>query len=323
MVRAAGKLFLACCVACVFAWGRGDAHSLQEAYARVAERAYPAVAVVVKCQYTGGRLAPTGTGSGFFIRRDGLLVTNHHVIEGADAVGVRLLDGRLLNARVLGSNAAADLALLQVEVKSSVAFLTFGDTATVKVGHAAIAIGAPLSLSHTMTTGVISFKGRRLPGRDPMVFLQTDASVNPGNSGGPLLNLDGQVIGVNTCILSRGQSSIGLNFAIDGNQVQKVVAYLLREASSPKRPSVGLTVEETRPAGRGALVTRVFPRSAAQRAGLCEGDVIVQVDATPIPGIAEFQERILKHYRPGDTAVLVVRRGNARRRITITFGEAK
>ena len=154
------KLFLliVCCSLALLAGGSNNAHSLQEAYARVAEKAYPAVVVVLNCQYNSmGRLVEAGTGSGFFVRNDGVLVTNHHVIEGARVLGVRMLDGKLLPATVIGTSKATDIAVLKVEVDRKVPFLRFADTSKVKVGHSAIAIGAALSLSHTMTTGVVSF----------------------------------------------------------------------------------------------------------------------------------------------------------------------
>ena len=171
-----------------------DAHTLQNAYAKVAEKAFPAVVVVLtfrKPPY--GKLEQLASGSGFFVRDDGLLVTNNHVIQGGTLFGVKLLDGKLYPAVLVGANKATDIAVLKAETDKKVPFLRFGDTSKVKVGHAAIAIGAPLSLSHTMTTGVVSFKGRKFGTNNNENFIQTDASINPGNSGGPLLDIDGYV----------------------------------------------------------------------------------------------------------------------------------
>jgi len=286
-------------------------HSLQDAYSRVAEKCYPAVVVVVNYQYDGyGLLEEAGIGSGFFVREDGVLVTNHHVIEGAQVLGVRLLQGDVVPATIIATSAATDLAVLKAEVGKKVPCLKFADTSTVKVGHYAIAIGAPLSLYHTMTTGIVSFKGRKIGMNYKEDFIQTDAAINPGNSGGPLLNIDGLVIGVNSCgLMPGGNGSIGLNFAIDGNLVQRTVGMLLGKGLK-ERPSLGVTVEETKPEGQGVLVTKVIKNSPAGKAGIKAGDTLVKLGKTKICDILQFQYIFLSGYLSGDTVeIKLIRKG--------------
>ncbi len=204
-----------------------------------------------------------------------------------------------------------------MDVDTKVPFLKFADTSKVKVGHPAIAIGAPLALSHTMTTGIVSFKGRKLGVNNNEDFIQTDASINPGNSGGPLLNIDGQVIGVNDCgITFGGTGSIGLNFAIDANLVQRAVGSLLNKGLK-KKPQLGLTITDTTPAGRGVVVLTVAKHSAAETAGLQPRDIITAIDQTPVQDIFQFQAFVLTNFSPGDsTAVEIIR---AEKLLKLTF----
>ena len=296
-----------------------EIHSLQESYAKVAEKAFPAVVVVLNCQYDRfGTLVKAGSGSGFFVRNDGVLVTNHHVIEGADILGVRLLDGKLFPASVIGTSKATDVAVLKVDVDGKVPFLKFADTSKVKVGHYAIAIGAPLSLSHTMTTGVVSFKGRKLGVHNNEDFIQTDASINPGNSGGPLLNIDGLVIGVNNyAVMPERTGSIGLNFAIDAKLVQRILGTILSKGFK-ERPHLGLTVEEI-PDGKGVKVTDVLKKSAAEAAGIKVGDIITAIGKTTIQDIFQFQAFVLTNFSPGDSAVVEIIRGEKKKLLKMTF----
>lgn len=297
-----------------------DPHSLQESYAKVAEKAFPAVVVILNCQYNGcGDLRHIANGSGFFVRNDGVLVTNYHVIEGADVLGVRLLDGKLLPASVIGTSKATDIAVLKVAVEGKVPYLQFADTSKVKVGHCTIAIGAPLSLSHTMTTGVVSFKGRKLGVNNYEDFIQTDASINPGNSGGPLLNIDGLVIGVNNCaIMPGGNGSIGLNFAIDAKLVQRILGTLLNKGLK-ERPRIGMTVEELPRGGKGVKVTAVFKKSAAEAAGIKVGDIITAIDNTPVQDIFHFQAFVLMNFSSGDSAMVDITREGKKRRLRLIF----
>ncbi len=295
-----------------------DAHAMQNDFARVAEKAFPAVVVVLNCRYGySGRLQEHSQGSGFFVRNDGVLVTNHHVIEGADILGVRLLDGKLLPAAVIGTSKSTDIAVLKVEVDRRVPFLRFADTSKVKVGHYAIAIGAPLSLSHTMTTGVVSFKGRKLGVNNNEDFIQTDASINPGNSGGPLLNIDGLVIGVNDCGIMQG-GSIGLNFAIDAKLVQRILGTILSRGLK-ERPRMGLTVEDVPFGGKGVKVAAVQRNSAAEAAGIKVGDVITAIDNTAVHDIFHFQAIVLTNFSPGDSTTMEVVRNGQKQTLKLSF----
>ena len=290
---------------------------MQNSFAKVAEKAFPAVVVVLNCRYDWrGQLRENSQGSGFFVREDGVLVTNHHVIEGADILGVRMLNGKLCPAAVIGTSKATDIAVLKVDVERKVPFLKFADTSKVKVGHYAIAIGAPLSLSHTMTTGVVSFKGRKLGVNNNEDFIQTDASINPGNSGGPLLNIDGLVIGVNDCGIMQG-GSIGLNFAIDAKLVQRIVGTLLSRRLK-ERPRMGLTVEDAS-GGKGVKVTAVQRNSAAGAAGIKVGDVITAIDNTTVYDIFHFQAIVLTNYSPGDSTTMEVVRDGKKQTLKLSF----
>ena len=181
-----------------------SARSLQEAYALVAEKAFPAVVVIENYKYNGKTFVRTGVGSGFIVRPDGCIATNYHVIKGADGIGVKLSGQQPIPAEIVGTDPDIDLAVIRIRTDRKLPCLQFADTSKVKVGHYAIAIGAPFSLANTMTTGIVSYKGRRLRNGYYGDYIQTDASINPGNSGGPLLDINGQVIGVNSCILSPG-----------------------------------------------------------------------------------------------------------------------
>ena len=222
-------------------------------------------------------------GSGFIIDRNGIVVTNAHVIEGASRIAVTLLDGRELDADVLGSDRDADIAVLKVKA-SNLPAIPLGKSSDLMIGETVIAIGNPFGLSNTVTTGLLSAQGRTLPSergeRLFTDFLQTDASINPGNSGGPLVNIGGDVIGINTAII---QGASGIGFAIPADRARRVIDDLLRFGESQPLWTgarlLSLDPELARRNGiserRGALVLKVFPDSPAAEAGLQEKDVIV------------------------------------------------
>ena len=285
-----------------------SARSLQDAYAAIAEKAFPAVVVVGNYRYNGRTFVRTGVGSGFLVRADGTIATNHHVIKNAAAIAVKLSDKEIVPAKVIASDPDIDLAVIRIYVNRKLPYLKFADTAKVKVGHYAIAIGAPFSLSHTMTTGIVSHKGRKLNGGYYEDYIQTDAAVNPGNSGGPLLDITGKVIGINSCILSPdGQGNAGIGFAIDGNLAKKRIDSMIR-SSSKSRPVAGFGMRDTAPPGRGAQITRLVKNSPAEKAGLRPGDVIVKIDNRPAANIYDVQSVILSFYNPGDTAEFIFSR---------------
>ncbi|MGH7926898.1 MAG: DegQ family serine endoprotease, partial [Candidatus Binatia bacterium] len=240
-----------------------------------------------------------GTGSGFVIRKDGLILTNNHVVENAQEITVTLSDKQQYKARILGRDPKTDLAVLKIDAKDSLPAAILGDSEALRVGDWVMAIGNPFGLSNTVTTGIVSAKGRMIGAGPYDDFIQTDASINPGNSGGPLFNMAGEVVGINTAIFSQSGGNIGIGFAIPVNLVKNLVPELetkgtvtrgwLGVAVQPMTPdlarSFGLDKE------RGALVGDVVAQGPADKAGIKRGDVIVSYDgnkvdqSTTLPGL--------------------------------------
>jgi len=256
-------------------------------------------------------------GSGLIVDANGIVVTNAHVIEGASRIVVTTLDGRELDADVLGSDRDADLAVLKVKVRGLPA-VPLGRSTDLMIGETVIAIGNPFGLSHTVTSGVLSALGRTVPSeRGERVFtdfLQTDASINPGNSGGPLVNILGEVVGINTAII---QGANGIGFAIPADRARRVVDDLLRygELRALWTGARLLTVDaelarrSELPVRRGAMVFKIFPDSPAVAAGLHEKDVIVSVNGHPVTAREDVATAI--YTAPAGTALeLEVRRGD-------------
>ncbi|GIV39496.1 MAG: serine protease [Thermonema sp.] len=254
----------------------------------------------------------TTTGSGVLISEDGYLITNYHVIEGAYEIQVLLWDQRYFEAEVIGIDSSTDLALLKIDA-DGLAFLPFGNSDQVQVGEWVLALGNPFDLSFTVTAGIISAKARNIniireeDGLQIESFLQTDAVVNPGNSGGALVNLRGELIGINTAIASQTGSYSGYSFAVPSNLVRKV-AYDLLEYGEVQRAILGvqiqdLDIETARayklPHLNGVLIRAVNANSGAEEAGLKAGDIILMVDSLPVRNMSELQERIALHY-PGE-----------------------
>ncbi len=299
-------------------------HALQNAYANVAEKAMPSVVTIYSLQYNGETFIDKAVGSGFIVSDSGYIVTNYHVIQDADALAVKLADKKVLLGKLVGTSKDTDLAVLKIDC-GKLPYLKFANTKDVKVGHYAIAIGAPFSLSQTVTTGIVSQKGRELGLHYREDYIQTDASINPGNSGGPLLNIDGEVIGVNDCIISPSsgdtKGSVGLGFAIDGNLAKTFVNAIIKSAS-PNRPYVGITMEmrmETDP----PVVSEVTKDSPASKAGILVGDLIVQIDSRKVKTIRDVQSVLLTYYDPGDTVQFVIRRKEKEITIKIKIGKPK
>jgi serine protease Do len=222
-------------------------------------------------------------GSGFVISSDGYIVTNYHVVEGANDIQVTFTDGVTMDATLIASDKDTDLALLKVESEKKLSFVSFGDSDTAKVGNWVMAIGNPLGLGGTVTAGIVSARGRMLMGRYDD-FIQTDASINRGNSGGPLFDLDGNVIGINSMILSPSGGSIGLGFAIPSNLASNIIEQL-KTTGEIKRAWLGVRIQEVtdeiaKSVGLkktyGALVQGLTPDSPAALAGVKEGDIIVE-----------------------------------------------
>ena len=276
-------------------------------------------------RFFGGRERKTQSlGSGLIIDAKGVVVTNAHVIEGASRIVVNTLDGRELEAEVLGSDRDADLAVLKVKA-SALPALALGKSADLLMGETVIAVGNPFGLGHTVTTGVLSARGRAVPNEAGEAaytdFLQTDASINPGNSGGPLVNLAGQVIGVNTAIV-RGASGIG--FAIPADRAQRVVDDLLRFGElQPLWTGLRLVTldpelarREGYPVARGALVEKVWDGSPAERAGLRAGDLVVAVGGKPLAAREDLTTAFYS-VPAGTPVALDLRRGDDTLRISL------
>jgi Do/DeqQ family serine protease len=238
-------------------------------------------------------------GSGVIVDKEGYILTNNHVIEGADKVKVRLNDGREFIATVKGQDSRTDLAVLHIKAKDlPVAIL--GDSDNLDVGEWAIAIGSPFGLEHTVTVGVISAKGRSGLGTGTYEdFVQTDASINPGNSGGPLINIDGEVIGINAMIIQPGT---GIGFAIPINMAKQILNDLIK-TGKVVRPWLGISVQDLTPEmmehfkvkeKEGVLVGQVYQGMGAEKAGLASGDIIKSVEDKPVKNVSELVKEIQK-----------------------------
>lgn len=255
-----------------------------------------------------------GTGTGFIIDEAGLVVTNEHVIRNADRIRVRLADGRERKATVQGTDTATDIALLKIEAED-LSVLAFGDSDHVRVGDSVIAIGNPLEYEHSVTAGIVSAKGRKVYGDQPFEdFIQTDAAINRGNSGGPLLNKAGQVIGVNTVIRV---DSRGISFAVPSNVVRRVVEQL-RETGSVARGYLGLIPETLTQEFReglgvgnvdGVLVAFVSPGNPAARAGIQPYDVLTQFDQIPLHDADDFYAAVANSQPYQDIPIQLLRAG--------------
>ena len=240
-------------------------------------------------------------GSGVIIDSEsGYVVTNHHVIENADQIRVRLDDGRSFEAKVVGVDPEADVAVIQIPAQGLKA-INIGDSDSLRVGDFVVAIGNPFGLSQTATSGIVSALGRSGLGIEGYEdFIQTDASINQGNSGGALVNLRGELIGVNTAILARGGGNVGIGFAIPVNMVVSLTAQII-EFGEVRRGRLGVHIQDLTPelaqafgvdAGSGALISKVIPDSAAKAADLREGDVITMVNGRAIKGATELRNVI-------------------------------
>jgi serine protease Do len=328
---------------------------LEEAFIQVAETINPTVVQihsekVVRQQFTnpfegtpwenffnapGGdrdrEFRSQALGSGVIIRPDGYIITNNHVIDGADELEVKLFDGEFYEATVVGSDPASDLAVIKIDAEDLPA-ITFGDIGGVRVGQWVLAFGSPLSedLGNTVTAGIVSAMGRTSANLSRLntfaAFIQTDAAINPGNSGGPLVNLEGQLIGINSAIFSRSGGYQGIGFAIPVDVVKNVTDQLI-ESGSVRRGYLGVLFGRVSPAlaeawevPRGAaLVSEVQPGTPADEAGLREGDVIVAVDGQELRDNLQLRT-IIGNKHPGDTVQITYVRDGERHTTTVTLG---
>jgi len=278
----------------------------------------------------GGGEQMTGTGSGFVFTPDGLVLTNSHVVSGASRVVVTLPDAGSRDADLVGEDPETDLAVLRITAPE-LAAADLGDSAALRTGQLVVAVGNPYGLQHTVTVGVVSALGRSLRSRSGRLMdniIQTDAALNPGNSGGPLVNGRGQVVGVNTAMILGGQ---GLSFAVAINTAQIVIPALLREGRV-RRSYIGIGVQDVPLLRRvvrffdlavdsGVLVVSVEPGSPASLAGVRDGDIIVGLDGQPVAGSDDLH-RLLIADRIGRAQALSVIRGSERVTVTVTPSES-
>ena len=266
-------------------------------------------------------------GSGFIVSEDGLVLTNNHVIDGADEIYVRFNDRRELKAKLIGSDKRSDLAVLRVEAEDLPA-VKLGKSKELKVGEWVFAIGSPFGFDYTVTAGIVSAKGRSLPSENYVPFIQTDVAINPGNSGGPLFNMDGEVVGINSQIYTRSGGFMGVSFAIPIDVAMEVVdqlnnqgyvsrgwlGVLIQEVSKGLAESFGLDKPY------GALVSQVLEGSPADEAGLNTGDVIIEYDGEEISFSSELPQ-LVGRTKVGDEVELVVMRNGKEKEITLKIGE--
>ena len=272
----------------------------------------------------------TGLGSGFIINQEGIIVTNNHVIEGADEITVIMSDQKEFTAELLGRDPKADLAVLKIDPGATeLTSVEWGDSESMKVGDWSIAIGNPLGLGGTVTAGIISAISRDLRGSSPYVkFLQTDASINRGNSGGPLFNIEGKVIGINTAIISQTGGSIGLGFAIPSNSAKKIIQQL-KDFGRTKRGWLGVEIQ---PVSKdfaeslglenenGAFVSNVNPKGPSKKAGIEAGDVILKFNDNEIIKMTDLP-RVVAESDVGSIAIVEVWRKNKKIVIKVELGE--
>lgn len=273
-----------------------------------------------------------GQGSGFIVSPDGYIITNHHVVAEADdgRIKVALADRRQFDAEVVGSDPQTEIALLKIDA-AGLPTLPLGDSDALRVGEWVLAIGSPFGLTHTVTAGIVSAKGRGNVGIGDQGFyadfIQTDAAINPGNSGGPLINLKGEVVGLNTAIFTRSGGYMGIGFAIPINMVRYIEAQL-REKGGITRGFLGIGIQDLTPdlaeafglaEGKGVLVTTVNDGSPAQKAGLQRDDVIVEFDGRPVEETGSFRSRVASTL-PGTKVDCVVVRNGERTTLTVEVG---
>jgi serine protease Do len=251
-------------------------------------------------------------GSGFIIDKDGYIVTNNHVIAGADEIKVKLNSGTEYDAKIIGRDPSTDIALIKIKADRNYSVATFGDSDSLKVGQWVVAIGSPFGLEHTVTAGIVSAKGRVIGSGPYDDFIQTDASINPGNSGGPLINLKGHVIGINTAIIAGGN---GIGFAIPANMAKGVIKQL-KEAGEVTRGWLGVGIQDISDEmaqyygikdKTGVLVSQVFPGDPADKAGIRTKDIIIEVNGKKIETSRELT-RIIAGFHVGEVVKIAVLR---------------
>ncbi len=304
-------------------------------FIKAAQAATPAVVNIRSIQsnsrfdFWGRNNWEGSAGSGVIISGDGYIVTNNHVVEGGTLIEVTLNDKRKYEARLIGSDPSTDLALLSIE-ENGLPFLTFGDSDSLYTGEWVLAVGNPFNLESTVTAGIVSAKGRSIDILDRQdrieSFIQTDAAVNPGNSGGALVNTNGDLIGINTAIITRTGKYEGYSFAVPSNLVQKVIKDL-RDFGAVQRGVLGVFIDEISseraemlklPAVAGVYITKVTPGSGAADAGLKTGDVIIRINGVTTNTLPEMQQQV-GLYRPGNTIRVTYFRDGKAEELNVTL----
>ena len=275
----------------------------------------------------GPRPESRSLGSGFIISQDGYVLTNAHVVEGADEITVKLTDKREYKAKVIGADRRTDIALIKIDATGLPA-VRFGDPAKLKVGEWVVAIGSPFNFENTVTAGIVSAKGRSLPQENFVPFIQTDVAINPGNSGGPLFNLRGEVVGINSQIYSRTGGFMGLSFAIPADVAIDVLKQL-KDKGRVARGRIGVVIQEVSrelatsfglDRARGALVNSVEKGSPAEKAGIEASDIIVAFDGKAVESSSDLP-RLVGGTRPGSNATVEVWRKGATKKLALTVAE--
>ena len=267
-------------------------------------------------------------GSGFIIDPDGYILTNNHVVAKADKIVVKLESGQEYKAKIVGTDPKTDVALIKIKADKPLKAVTLGDSDKIRVGDWVIAIGNPFGLSHTVTAGIISAKGRVIGSGPYDDFLQTDASINPGNSGGPLIDMRGTVIGINTAIIATGQ---GIGFAIPINMAKRILPQL-KTTGHVVRGWLGVYIQDITPelgkkfglkvGQKGVLISKVFDGSPAQKGGLQQGDVIIKYDGKPVRSSHELAIRVGQTKVGKKVEIVVIRNGETRTE-TVKIGTRK
>ncbi len=268
-----------------------------------------------------------GSGSGVILTTDGYIVTNNHVIEKAHDIQVTLYDKRTFPATLIGTDPVTDIAVLKIDTEG-LPFIPFGHSDSLRLGEWVLAIGNPYNLNSTITAGIVSAKGRHMPSYDGRFkiesFIQTDAAVNPGNSGGALINTQGELVGINTAIASPTGSFSGYSFAVPTVIVQKVVEDIL-QYGAVQRAILGVVMTDVTDVVakqlnlatlNGALITQIVAGSAADKAGLQAGDVITHINGTEIKNSAAVQEQIAR-YRPNEQIEIIAERNGKLRHFNV------